>query len=102
MQGPMRFRPLLENVAWMLIYGEEDARVSADVRRIEKQLERYHPEPAADSVILRGLSVVTYKSKLQGDMLLKQVGSPLEDPLIKFMVEHVARHEYPWLSRRGI
>jgi hypothetical protein len=99
MQGPMRFRPLTENVAWMLIYGEEDAKVKADVRRIEKQLERFHPEPAADSTVLRGLSVVGWQSKLQGDTLLKQVGAPLEDPLIKFLVEHVARHEYPWLSR---
>jgi pimeloyl-ACP methyl ester carboxylesterase len=102
MQGPMRFRPLLENVAWMLIYGEEDARAKADVRRIEKQLERYYPEPAADSTILRGLSVLTWQSKLQGDTLLKQVGAPLEDPLINFLSEHVARHEYPWLSRRGL
>jgi hypothetical protein len=42
---------------------------------------------------------VPWKSKLQGDTLLKQVGPPLEDPLIKFLVEQVAKHEYPWLSR---
>jgi pimeloyl-ACP methyl ester carboxylesterase len=101
MQGPMRFRPLMQNTAWMLMYGEEDAKVKADVRRIEKQLERYHPELEADAAILRGLSVVAWQSKLQGDTLLKQVGAPLEDPLIKFLVEHVARHEYPWLSRLG-
>jgi pimeloyl-ACP methyl ester carboxylesterase len=100
MQGPMRFRPLAQNVAWMLIYGEEDAKVKADVRRIENQLERYHPRvDEADAAALRGLSVVAWQSKLQGDTLIKQVGAPLEDPLIKFLVEHVAKHEYPWLSR---
>jgi pimeloyl-ACP methyl ester carboxylesterase len=99
MQAPLRFRPLAQNAAWLIIYGEEDDKVKADVRRIEKQLERYHPEPAADAGFLRGLSVVPWKSKLQGDTLLKQVGPPLEDPLIKFLVEQVAKHEYPWMSR---
>ena len=99
MQAPMRFRPLTQNAAWLLIYGDGDTKVRADVRRIEKQLERFHPEPEADAAVLRGLSVVAWKSKLQGDTLLKQVGAPLEEPLIKFLVEHVARQEYPWLSR---
>jgi pimeloyl-ACP methyl ester carboxylesterase len=99
LQGPMRFPPLAQNAAWLLIYGEEDARVKADVRRITKQLERYHPEPEQDAGPPRRLSVVAWPSKLQGDTLLTKVGQPLEDPLIAFLVEHVAKHEYPWISR---
>jgi pimeloyl-ACP methyl ester carboxylesterase len=100
MQGPMRFRPLMQNAAWMLIYGEEDAKVKTDVRRITKPLERFHPEPAdADPGPPRRLSIVAWPSKLQGDTLLNKVGQQLDDPLIKFLVEHVAQHEYPWLNR---
>jgi pimeloyl-ACP methyl ester carboxylesterase len=100
MQGPMRFRALMQNTAWLLIYGEEEAKVKTDVRRITKQLERFHPQPAdADAGPPRRLSTVAWPSKLQGDTLLSRVGQPLDDPLIKFLVEHVAQHEYPWLSR---
>jgi pimeloyl-ACP methyl ester carboxylesterase len=100
MQGPMRFRPLMQNAAWLLIYGEEDPKVKTDVRRITNQLERFHPEPAdADAGPPRRLSLVAWPSKLQGDTLLNRVGQPLEDPLTNFLVEHVAQTEYPWLSR---
>ena len=100
MLGPMRFRPLMQNAAWMLIYGEEDAKVKTDVRRISKQLERFHPEPAdADAGPPRRLSIVPWQSTLQGDTLLNKVGKPLEDPLVNFLVEHVAQQQYPWLSR---
>jgi pimeloyl-ACP methyl ester carboxylesterase len=100
MQAPMRFRALMQNAAWLVIYGEEDAKVKTDVRRITKQLERFHPEPAdADAGPPRRLSTVAWQSKLQGDTLINKVGQPLEDPLINFLVEHVAQHEYPWLNR---
>jgi pimeloyl-ACP methyl ester carboxylesterase len=100
LQAPMRFRPLMQNAAWLLIYGEEDVKVKADVRRITKQLERYHPEAKeADAGPPRRLAIIAWKSKLQGDTLLNKVGAPLEDPLVQFLVEHVAKHEYPWLSR---
>jgi pimeloyl-ACP methyl ester carboxylesterase len=100
-QAPMRFRPLKENVAWMLVYGAQDARVAADVKRIYKQLERFHPEPDDAAVRrLSSLQVIAWpESNLQGSTLLTQVGQPLEQQIVNFLVEHVAQAQHPWTSR---
>jgi len=101
-QAPMRFRPLKEYVAWMLVYGAEDSKAAADVRRIEKQLERFHPDAKA-AAAARGtssLQVVALKSKLQGSTLVRQSGAPVEDTIVRFLSEHVATRQLPWSSRR--
>ena len=91
-QVPMKFRPLKQNVAWLLMYGAQDAKVKADVERIEKQLERFHPEPAQAPASRRSaLQVVAWPSKLQGGTLLTQAGAPMEQKIIEFLVEHVGK-----------
>ena len=100
LQAPMRFRPLMQNVAWLLIYGDEDSKARAEGRRVAKQLERYHPEREEGAAARpRGLEVVAWPSKLQGDTLLTRIGAPIEDQVVQFLVEHVANQEHPWLSR---
>jgi hypothetical protein len=99
LQAPLRFPPLKQYVAWMLIYGEEDNRVEADVRRIEKQLE---PLRRADNAAQAGdgdLARVAWPSKLQGDTLLAQMGGRIEDQIVAFLVANVAERDYPWISR---
>ena len=101
MQLPMKSRPLKQNVAWMLIYGENDAKVKADALRIKKQLERFHP--AADQAGAQrpsGLVEVKLATKLQGDSLLSQVGTNVEQQIVKFLVENVANVQRPWTSQR--
>jgi pimeloyl-ACP methyl ester carboxylesterase len=101
MQGPMKFRPLKENVAWLLIYGARDNKVKADAQRIIKQLERFHPETeAGGKKIRRGLAEVAAPSRLQGDKLLTQLGSSLESQIVAFLVDNVAKTPQPWTSRR--
>jgi pimeloyl-ACP methyl ester carboxylesterase len=99
-QAPMKSRLLKQNLAWMIAYGEQDAKAKADVERIEKQLERYHPkvQPGAGQTS-SALQVVGWKSKLQSGTLLTQSGAPLEDKIIEFLVEHVAKESHPWSSR---
>jgi pimeloyl-ACP methyl ester carboxylesterase len=100
-QGPMRFRPLKENVAWQLIYGVEDSKVGADIKRIHKQLERFHPAPKdAAGQEASSLQIVAWPdSNLQGGVLLRQVGEPLEQQIVNFLVEQVAKTQQPWASR---
>ena len=43
MQDPMKFAPLKQNVAWLLICGAQEQKTKADLARIQKQLERFHP-----------------------------------------------------------
>jgi pimeloyl-ACP methyl ester carboxylesterase len=101
LQQPMRFRALKDFVAWMLVYGEEDSKVKADINRIEKQLEPFHPETQATGATQpRGLAVVAWPSKLQGSTLLSRIGLPISDQIIQFLVANVAgRIDQPWNRR---
>jgi pimeloyl-ACP methyl ester carboxylesterase len=100
MQGPMQFPTLKRSVAWMLIYGREDARVKADVHRIERQLEPFHrqAQEAAAAQPPRFV-LVDWPSKLQGTTLLTEVGPPIEGQVVRFLVENGALREQPWLTR---
>ena len=100
MQAPLRFRPLKQFVAWQLIYGEEDPRVKADINRIERQLEPLHSkrdDAAANQP--QDLVVIGVPSKLQGGTLVSKMGPPLENQIIRFLAENVARKEQPWIKR---
>jgi pimeloyl-ACP methyl ester carboxylesterase len=98
-QAPMRFRPLKQNVAWLLIYGNQDRKLQKDIDRIEKQLERFHPTAAAGDPP-SGLQVVGVDSKLQGGTLLSRVGSQaMEQQIVDFLTTHVAKTQQPWSNR---
>jgi pimeloyl-ACP methyl ester carboxylesterase len=99
-QGPLRFRPLKENVAWMLMYGGQDPKVKADVERIRKQLARFHPEasdPATQAT--SSLQVVEWPSKLQGSTLVTKLGSQVDPKIVEFLITQVAKRQQPWTSR---
>jgi pimeloyl-ACP methyl ester carboxylesterase len=100
-QAPLRFRELQRNVAWMLVYGAEDPKVKADVERIRKQLARSHPEAknAAAGQRPSSLQVVALPSKLQGSTLLTKVGGPIEEKVVAFLVQQVAKVPHPWTGR---
>jgi pimeloyl-ACP methyl ester carboxylesterase len=100
-QQPMQFRPLKESVAWLLIYGAEDSKVKADVARINKPLKRFHPETSEAGEKENDLLIVELPSKLQGSTLLRQVGAPVEQQIIDFIIAQVATKDYPWTSRRS-
>ena len=58
LQQALRLAAFKKGAAWMLIYGEQDSDQASDVRRICRQLERYHPEPASAQAPPRGLAEV--------------------------------------------
>jgi hypothetical protein len=100
MQGPMQFRLLKENVAWMLIYGEKDTRFQTDVNRIKRQLERFHPQTEETGAQrASGLAVLSLPTRLQGDTLLTQIGESINTQIVKFLID--SSKEQPWLSRRN-
>ncbi|MCI0331599.1 MAG: hypothetical protein L0228_00045 [Planctomycetes bacterium] len=99
-QAPLKFRPFKQNVAWLLMYGAQDAKVKSDVERIQKQLQRFHPEPTeAAGKRTSTLQVASFPSKLQGSTLLKQTGAAMDQKIIDFLVEHVGKVQQPWLGR---
>jgi pimeloyl-ACP methyl ester carboxylesterase len=102
MQGPMKFRPLKEKVAWLLIFGEKDREVLADFNRINNQLKSLHP--ASESKRggpPTGLEVLKISTKLQGDSLLAQPNSTVENKIAEFLIQNVAKTRPPWFNRRN-
>jgi pimeloyl-ACP methyl ester carboxylesterase len=99
-QEPMKFRPLKQNVSWMLVYGAQDPKVKADVERIEKQLARFHStDTKSAGKKPASLQVVPWPSKLQGGTLLTQIGLPIEEKIVTFLVQQVGNVQHPWSSR---
>jgi hypothetical protein len=103
LQEPMRFAPLKQNVAWLLICGEQDTKAKAEVARLEKQLERFHPlsEKKIGSNLRLGLETAFLPSSLQGDRLLDQSAGPIDDQILKFLIENVAAGNLPWTKSPG-
>jgi YD repeat-containing protein len=99
-QAPMRSRLLKQNVAWLLMYGVQDTKERADIERIEKQLERFHPKSAQAAGRPSGtLQVLGWPSKLQGGTLLTQTGEAMEQKIVDFVVEQVGKASLPWTAR---
>jgi pimeloyl-ACP methyl ester carboxylesterase len=103
MQAPLRLRPLKQSLAWMLIYGDEDRSVNADVVRINRQLERFHPKSEGPNAKPpRDFAVIGLKSRLQGGTLISKIGLPIEDQIIAFLAENVARKDHSWQTRLNL
>lgn len=100
LQTPLRHRPLREIAAWMLVYGNEDSKLKADATRIARQLQPpRRSDDDAESLASGRVTIVDWPSKLQGATLLTKIGPPVEDQMLKFLVENVALVQHPWFSR---
>lgn len=90
-----------EKIAFLIMYGSGDRSNTADAKRIEKQLERYHPEPASlPQGEPHSLAMIGPSTKLQGTKFLKQAGADAEEAIIKFLTVHVAEENFDWTTRR--
>lgn len=103
MQNALRQPGVRQEIAFCMLYGEKDRQVKADVARIEKQLERYHPEPkevtAETPDTLVSLAAPT---SLQGTKMLKEGGAAAEDTIIRFLVDHVQSKDFEWTRRKRL
>ena len=90
-------------VALIMIYGRDNSRVRADIRRIYKQVEKYHPEPELAGDKSRDLAGLGVPTSLQGGKLLQEVG--IRDKVVQriadFLNLHVAQENHEWLKRRN-
>ena len=89
------------DVAWMLIYGEQDQDQVTDANRIFRQLERFHPEPASAQAAPRDLVMMPVPTALSGSSLFSQAGAGIEESIIRFLTEHVAEKDLQWSKRRN-
>ena len=101
MMNALRQRGVRSEVAFLILYGEEnkDSRTSAE--RITKQLEKARgdqPPPTED--FLPTVLMVGGKSSLAGTDWLKQAGSKAEELIVRYVRQHTAEPNHPWVKRR--
>ncbi len=100
-QNAVRQPGLRNQVAVLMLYGEKDRKVNADVQRIEKQLSgnRQQPDPASKQ--LPNLLVKGVDTELQGDKWLKQAGEGGAQFILRFLNTFSVEPEHPWTNRKA-
>ncbi|HEX3599217.1 MAG TPA: alpha/beta hydrolase [Lacipirellulaceae bacterium] len=102
MQDAMKFGPLKQNCAWMLIGGAQDQKAKMELARVQSQLEKSHPlTNKAGAPQRKGLETIELQSSLQGDTLVSKSGDSIDAQIIRFLTENVAAVQQPWSSRRS-
>ena len=83
------------------MYGKRSRSLAADVKRIKKQLERYHPKPESPKPGKpHTLTILEPDVALQGTRLLTEAGRDAEDQIIRFLTTHVSEKDLEWSTRR--
>lgn len=100
MNEALRQPGVREKIAVLVMYGAGERRNTADAKRIEKQIERYHKPPESlPPGEPNSLALIGPDTKLQGTKLLNSGGTSAEKSIIKFLTVHVADKDYEWLDR---
>ena len=87
-------------VAVLMLYGKQDKRVTADVKRIYDLLERHHPRSeSAGPDELHDLMEIGAEINVQGTQLLKNKSA--ENRIIAFLEKFVVEQNFPWSKRRA-
>ena len=102
-QQAVQQRGVQREIALIMIYGRDNSKVRADIRRIKKQVEKYHPEPESVDDKPRDLVGLGVPTSLQGDKLLQEVGfrDKIAERISDFLNLHVAQEDHEWLKRRN-
>ncbi len=99
-QDALRQRGVASQVAFLILYGNEDRKFASDASRIYDQLARGRAISTSDSKELTDLMKIdTAETKLQGSQLMKQGGPKFEDLIIRFISKHSIEPDYPWIER---
>ncbi|QDU88123.1 Alpha/beta hydrolase family protein [Pirellulimonas nuda] len=100
MQDALRQRGVASDVAFMILYGNEDRKAASDAQRVYDQLARSRPAVSPDSKEPSDLMKVdTAETRLQGTQFMKQGGAQVEDLVIRFISKHTVEPNYPWTDR---
>lgn len=99
----LRHPGVREEIAFLIMYGKRERSYVADVTRIEKQLERYHPKPESPvEGEPHSLTIIDPDTALQGTQFLTEprLAAPVQNAIITFLSVHVAEKDLLWSQRR--
>ena len=103
LQNALRHPGVRQEIAFLMLYGDRERQAQSDVRRIEKQLEKFHPAPKNPSTDKpHDLVSLGAPTGLQGTKLLKEGGAEAENTIIKFLVDHVQSKDFEWTERKRL
>lgn len=96
----LRAPGLSDQVATLVLYGDENRRVKQDSERIVRQLNRERiDQPQAEEGVPQVVGAPG-RTPLQGSAFLKQGGDRVADAVARFIDAHVCQPDHPWVKRR--
>jgi len=102
MAAPLKFPPIQRQLSIFLAYGAADRDVAEDGRKIEKILERFHPEPPPDQVQeKKDYFAFAPDTVLQGTELLNGRGFGLIPNVAGFVEARLGRVTFPYVKRKN-
>jgi len=100
MLKPLRHRAVREKISMLIIYGKDDRKANKSAETINKNLERYHPEPPPSAgpeekdLVLLGLP-----TSLEGTRLLTDPSFRILPKLSFFLEARLSKQDYAWERR---
>jgi pimeloyl-ACP methyl ester carboxylesterase len=102
-QQALRQPSVQSRLAFLMMYGAKDSDTAADVRKITKQLEKFHPTgPSNSNQPQDFVDLGLPETSLQGTKLLGHMGRRAEDQIIRFLDDNVSAEKYEWIKGRGV
>lgn len=102
MNKPLKHRDVREKISMMIIFGKEDRKASKSAETINKNLERYHPDPPPGSgPEEKDLVLLGQPTSLQGTRLLTDPSFRILPKLEFFLDARLSQQDFEWIQRRS-
>ena len=98
---PIKQPGVREEISLMILYGDQDRKAKKSVQTINKNVERYHPDPPPEAgPEAKDLVVITRPTAIQGSRLLADPKFRLLPNLEFFLNARLVQQEHDWIKRR--
>ena len=95
---PLRQPGVQSEVSVFVVYGERNARARKDAKAIQKNLEKFHPQPRRGEI--PELIFWPLPTELQGTRLLVDPQFQMLPHINRFVRARLTEQDYDWLPRR--
>ncbi len=95
----LKFPPIQQQLAVLLVYGADDRKVADEGKNIDKIFARYHPAPPPDQAGQSDYAVFAPHTKLQGSELLNKRQFSVAPKIAGFIEALLGRQDFPYVPR---
>ncbi|MEM8945157.1 MAG: alpha/beta fold hydrolase [Planctomycetota bacterium] len=98
---PLRQPGVRQAVSMMIVYGKEDNKATKSAMTVNKNLEKFHPDPPPElGPEAKELIVIGRPTSLQGSRLLTDPSFRLLPDVEFFLDARLVQQDYEWIQRR--